>query len=128
MRNAQSTLRVDIRDRGHDGGTTVHLRLGGELDVTSSPLLQTVIDQVLAPRRTPMCSRLVVDMSGVSFADASGLCPLLLARAMLARRGGQVELRHCRRGVQRVLHVLGLDSMSTVDLRPTATVADQSVG
>jgi hypothetical protein len=50
-------------------------------------------------------------MSGVGFADASGISPLLLARAVLARRGGRVELRFCRRGVLRLLRVLGLDEM-----------------
>jgi hypothetical protein len=36
---------------------------------------------------------------------------LLLARAVLARRDGSVELRHCRRGVLRLLRLLGLEGM-----------------
>ncbi len=107
MRNAQSTLAVDMRSEGR----VVTVRLDGELDITSSPLVQAVVDQALAARRQPPCERLVVDMSSVGFADASGISPLLLARALLARRGGRVELRHCRRGVLRLLRVLGLDDM-----------------
>jgi anti-anti-sigma factor len=107
VRNAQSTLAVDVRSEG----PTVLVRLDGELDITSSPLLQAVVDQVLAARRQPPCQHLVVDMSGVGFADASGLSPLLLARAVLARRDGSVELRHCRRGVLRLLRLLGLEGM-----------------
>lgn len=69
MRSTQSTLAVDVQP----DGATVHVRLEGELDMTSSPLLQAVVDQTLAARRVPRCHRLVVDMSGVSFADASGI-------------------------------------------------------
>lgn len=107
MRSAQSTLAVDVR---HDG-PTVTVRLDGDLDITSSPLLQAVVDQALAARRTPPCSRLVVDMSGVGFADASGISPLLLARALLAKRGGSIELRRCRRAVLRLVRLLDLADM-----------------
>ncbi|HEU4910481.1 MAG TPA: STAS domain-containing protein [Actinomycetes bacterium] len=107
MRSTQSTLAVDVQP----DGATVHVRLEGELDMTSSPLLQAVVDQTLAARRVPRCHRLVVDMSGVSFADASGISPLLLARARLARRGGRVELRHCRRAVLRLIRLLDLADM-----------------
>jgi ABC-type transporter Mla MlaB component len=50
-------------------------------------------------------------MSGVGFADASGISPLLLARAVLARRSGHIELRHCRRGVLRLVRLLDLQDM-----------------
>lgn len=111
MRSAQSTLSVEVRHTGHPEGSVVLVRLDGELDITSSPLLLTVVEQALAARRDPPCSLLVVDMSGVAFADASGISPLLLARATLTRRGGRVELRHCRRAVRRLLRVLGLEDM-----------------
>jgi hypothetical protein len=39
------------------------------------------------------------------------MSPLLMARAVLARRGGHVELRHCRRGVLRLLRLLAVDDM-----------------
>jgi anti-anti-sigma factor len=107
VRSTQSTLAVDVRPDGR----TVHVRLDGELDITTSPLLQTVVEQVLPARRIPRCTRLVVDMSGVGFADASGISPLLLARATLARRGGRVELRHCRRGTLRMIRLLDLTDM-----------------
>jgi anti-anti-sigma factor len=111
VRNAQSTLAVDVRP----DGATVVVRLDGDLDITSMPLLQAVVDQVLAARSRPPCSHLVVDMSGVGFADASGISPLLLARAMLARRGGRVELRHCRRAVLRLVRLLDLRDMLADD-------------
>ena len=107
MRSAQSSLAVDVRP----DGPTVTVRLEGELDMTSSPLLQAVVDQALAARRAPLCTRLVVDMSGVGFADASGISPLLLARAVLAKRSGTIELRRCRRAVLRLVRLLDLEDM-----------------
>ena len=108
MRSAQSTLAVDVKPEG----PMVTIHLVGELDITSSPLLQAVVEQSLASRREPGCEQLVVDMSGVSFADASGLSPLLLARATLARRGGRIALRHCRRPVLRLLRALDLEDLA----------------
>ena len=115
MRNAQSTFAVDVRTEsapdGASADATITMVLDGELDMTSSPLLLTVVEQAVAARRKPPCSHLVVDMSGVRFADASGISPLLLARATLARRGGRIELRHCRRSVRRLLRLLELEDM-----------------
>ena len=115
MRSAQSTLSVDVRQEGEPVGSTVVVRLDGDLDITSSPLLQTVVEQALRVRRTPPCGVLVIDMSGVGFADASGISPVLLARATLARRGGRVELRHCRRSVLRLVRLMGLDDLLAAD-------------
>lgn len=123
MRTAQSTLAVDVRQEGEPAGSTVVVRLLGDLDITSSPLLQTVVEQALQARRTPLCTLLVLDMSGVAFADASGISPVLLARATLARRGGRVELRRCRRAVLRLVRLLGLDDLLAADpdvTRPAA--------
>ena len=120
MRNAQSTLAVDVRC---DGGSA-SVRLDGELDITSSPLLQTVLDQLLAPRRQPLCTELAIDMSGLAFADASGLSPVLMARAKMARRGGRVALRHPRRSVTRVLRLLDLGELA--EAPPAADETDSA--
>ena len=115
MRSAQSTLSVSVREEGDPAGSRVVVRLVGELDITSSPLLQAVVEQTCAGRRRPLCRHLVFDMSGVEFADASGISPLLLARATMARRDGRIELLHCRRGVRRLLRLLGIDELATDD-------------
>ena len=113
MRSAQSTLSVTVRPEGEPADERLVVRLVGELDITSSPLLQAVVEQACASRRTPLCRHLVVDMSGVAFADASGISPLLLARATLARRNGTIELRNCRRSVRRLLRLLDLEKLAT---------------
>jgi anti-anti-sigma regulatory factor len=65
-----------------------------------------------------LCTRLVVDMSGIGFADASGISPLLLARAVLARRDGRIELRHCRRAMLRLVRLLDLEDMLAAEGPP----------
>lgn len=109
MRETQATLKVDVLA----GDDTVVVRLEGELDVSTSPLLQSVVDRAVASRRQPPCRLLAVDMRAVTFADASGLCPVLHARAVLVRRGARVELRHCRPAVRRLLHALDLDDLAS---------------
>jgi anti-sigma B factor antagonist len=116
VRTAQSTLSVDVTSDGQEAT----LRLEGELDVTSAPLLQTVLDQLLAPRRVPACTAVVLDMSGLSFTDASGLSPVLMARAFLGQRGGTLLLRHPRRCVRRVLRILDLEDLTSPRSDPLA--------
>jgi anti-anti-sigma factor len=87
------------------------LQLSGELDVTTSPLLQAVLDQLLAAKRRPVINHLVVEMADVRFADAAGLSPVLHARAVLQKRGGCVLVRRPARAVRRVLDVLGLQDL-----------------
>jgi anti-anti-sigma factor len=103
----QTSLTLELSDLGAE----VVLVLAGELDVSTSPLLQAVLDPLIGPRRTPAVRLVVVDMAGVRFADAAGLSPLLHARAALGRGGGCVRVRHPGRPVGRVLDVLGLQDM-----------------
>jgi anti-anti-sigma factor len=58
-------------ERQHDG-TSVYLVVSGELDLCSAPLLRE------AHAREPRdCEFLVVDLSGVTFMDSSGLHALI---------------------------------------------------
>ena len=90
---------------------TATLQLSGELDVTTSPLLQAVLDQLLAAKRRPVINHLVVEMTDVRFADAAGLSPVLHARAVLQKRDGFVLVRRPARAVRRVLEVLSLQDL-----------------
>ncbi|MFF8867878.1 STAS domain-containing protein [Streptomyces sp. NPDC015139] len=69
-------------------GDAVLLGVFGELDAFTGPELGGVVTACLAERP----ARLVVDVSGVSFCDASGLTALLQARER-AVRGGLYVLR-----------------------------------
>ncbi|NHC13408.1 STAS domain-containing protein [Motilibacter deserti] len=99
-----ATLGLDV----DDAGSTVTVRLRGELDLATSGLLQGVLERLLRQRRTPRVDRLVVDTAQVSFIDAAGVSPLLHARAVLARRGGAFVLPSASSAVARLLTLLGL--------------------
>ncbi len=89
-------------------GRSAVVRLVGRLDAATSRLLQAVLDPLLHRSRQPAVDRLVFDCDGVMFADASGLSPILHARAVLGRRGGVVELRRLPQTVRNVIDVLDL--------------------
>lgn len=81
----------------------------GDLDVSTSPRLLAVIDDLLAEGR----SRITLDLNAVTFIDSSGLGALVKAhkRAAVAGRLTVVRPRpHIRRameisGILRVVHV-----------------------
>lgn len=107
MHGELGTLDIALTE---DDDTAV-LRLRGELDITTSALLDAVLDRVLHAKHEPVVRHLVVDMADVRFADAAGLSPVLHARAVLGRREGCVLVRRPTRAVRRVLDVLSLQEM-----------------
>ena len=105
--DGSATLGLDL----DDAGSTVTVRLRGELDLATSGLLQGVLERLLRHRRDPRVDRLVVETAQVSFVDAAGVSPLLHARAVLARRGGSLHLPAASQSVTRLLTLLGLDDL-----------------
>lgn len=105
-------VRYDVHER--NGATA--LRLAGELD-GSSPRVVSLIEQAGNP-----CPRVVLDLSRVSFLDASGLSLLVLANRRLRDRGGGLVLRRPHPAVRRLLHLCGSEMPLQVE-EPTAFVA-----
>lgn len=81
-----------------DGSPVV--RLEGELDMTTSPKLEAAVAAVIAT--SP--DRLVIDATGLEFADSSAIA-LLVRWANLIR---QVEIRHPPELLRHVLARMGL--------------------
>jgi anti-anti-sigma factor len=90
---------------------TVLLRPTGELDVATSPELKRALDGVAGTHCT-----IVVDLSGVTFADCAGLRPL---RRAIREGGDEITSVRCfaaRPRVERVLRMTGLQlSLSPAD-------------
>jgi anti-anti-sigma factor len=86
------------------GGITI-AELTGELDIASAPTLR---EQLLSLLR-PGSSRLVIDLSKVSFADASGLAVLVSTARRARLLGGFVRLAAVSPQSGQVLHITGLD-------------------
>jgi len=87
-------------------GTTLVIPVG-EADFWNRPVLQRALDGVIVPD----CGRVIVDLDGVTFMDASILGLLVDARHRVAAAGGRL-LVTCRIRVgRRVLEAAGLMSL-----------------
>jgi anti-sigma B factor antagonist len=99
--------------------------LTGELDIASAPALR---DQLLSVLR-PGSSRLVMDLSKVSFCDASGLAVLVNTARRARLLGGFLRLAAVSPQAGRVLNITGLDRhlaiFPTVQAAITGTQAAQ---
>lgn len=91
--------------------------VAGEVDVETSPKLAGTIRQVL--RTAP--ARVVVDMGGVEFIDASGIGVLLAAADAARHNGAAVVVRRPSKSVRRVMDLLQLDGALPVEDEPAGT-------
>lgn len=100
-------------------GVTV-LVLRGDLDITRTPRLQVVLNEVL--RSQP--AGLVIDLCGVSFVDSTGLALLLNAQRRASRQGIPMRLA-CN--APRTLELLNFTRLvREFDLYPTRREAVRS--
>lgn len=95
-------------------GHTV-LTIRGELDIAATAALRDQIAIALKNTTTPV----IIELSGVSFCDASGLA--LLVGARRRAKPHRLTLAAPRRNVHKLLRITGLDRAFTV--HPTLTAA-----
>ena len=95
----------------HDDGRCLTLRLVGELDhaaaQTVMPGIEDAVEEYL-PRRC------VLDLTGVSFMDSSGIAVILTTDRLLRQTGGALALSGVPGQVRRVLDVAGLTKIVPV--------------
>jgi anti-anti-sigma factor len=107
--HGRMTLRVIER------GATRTLILSGEFDLASRALL----DDALAAAGREQVETLVLDLSGVSFMDSTGLHAVLVAKDLCARRGCELLLVRGSRQVQRLFELSGvLAQLKFCEARP----------
>ncbi|MFC4584860.1 STAS domain-containing protein [Sphaerisporangium corydalis] len=99
-------LSVIVRD------DTAVCRVTGDVDISCSPMLRERLLAALGPQRT----RLVLDLSGVTFMDASGLGALMAARRRSLLLGGGMRIVAPSSPVRRVLEASGLRSRFPVEV------------
>lgn len=78
--------------------------LAGELDMDAAPQLVEVLDPLLS--KGP--ADIVLDFSGVSFIDSSGIAVLVRAENRLREQGRHIRVRSPRSQALRVFEVTGL--------------------
>jgi anti-sigma B factor antagonist len=83
---------------------TILLRVGGEVDMLSSPTLRDSIASALSGAH----QRLIVDLDHVEFLGTSGLAALVEARASAEQSNTELWLACSRRQVLRPLRIAGL--------------------
>jgi anti-anti-sigma factor len=103
MTNSATTIHPILGPVRTVDGITI-AGLAGELDLASATALREELLGLLRPGS----SRLVLDLSRVSFADASGLAVLIGTGRRARLLGGFLRLAAVSRQVDRVLRLTGL--------------------
>ena len=96
-------MELDLSTRGY--GDHAVVSVGGEVDLETATRLG---DAALEALRD-LSSHLVLDLSGVSFMDSTGLKVLLSLQRSAALAGGSLTVAGATRPVRRILTLTGLD-------------------
>jgi anti-anti-sigma factor len=104
---------------GRDGPVIV--TLAGELDMASAPAVRERLLSLLRPG----ANRLVIDMSAIWYADASGLAVLVNTQRRAVLLGGTLRLAALQPAVARVLTTTGLSRHLAVYPTAAAAIADR---
>ena len=113
-----SVFRMSLTVRTEQRNDLVVVAVGGELDMATAPQLQDEITDQLDRGHT----RLVFDLTDVSFCDSTGLSVFVRAKNSCDEAGGVVRLAAPQRGVLRILQVSGL-----VEVLQTYPTVDEAV-
>jgi anti-sigma B factor antagonist len=90
-------------------GTQALVRLSGELDIDGAP----EVSSRLSDLATKALDTVVLDVSGLTFLDSSGLRAILSARNELQSTGATLVLEGVTGTVERVLDATGLRELLT---------------
>ena len=105
---------MDLILESRQHGSWTILRVAGELDLHTSPLLQERLVDMLGEG----VSRLALDLQNVGFMDSSSLAVLVTALKRLRERNGEMTLLGVNGSPLKVLALTGIDQVMTV--YPTA--------
>ncbi len=95
-----------LRESQSDG--VAHLHLGGELDLAAKPAVNELVRRRLADAAI---TRLVIDLSGVTFIDSSGIGTLIGCRNLAERAGKVLQAIGAQGRVARVLELTGVGDL-----------------
>lgn len=87
------------------------IALSGEIDHHGAREMMAQLDQAIAER---LPARLVLDLSGVTFMDSSGIAVLLRSRRQLEHTGGELRVTGIPAQARRVLDAAGVSRLVTI--------------
>lgn len=85
--------------------STLIVRIETELDQRAAAQIRGELDRLL---RDPMIRHLVLDLSGITFMDSSGIGLIIGRYKLLAKRGGSVSVKNADARVNRIFEMSGL--------------------
>ncbi|WP_199439814.1 STAS domain-containing protein [Umezawaea beigongshangensis] len=101
----------DLVTTARTSGTGSVLALAGELDLSTADRVRSALDALaLGPGW-----RLVLDLSGVTFCDSSGITALVVAHNRARAVNADLVLAGVPDHLVRMLRVVGLDQVFTTD-------------
>lgn len=89
------------------------VRLAGHLTFAENGAFRQVVERL----EHAGCQRVVFDLSQVDFIDSAGMGLLLVARDLVAGKGGGVALRNAVGQVERMLHLAKFGDFFTIEAR-----------
>jgi anti-sigma B factor antagonist len=95
------------------------LPLKGEIDLHVSPRVESSLASMIAKRP----EHVVVDLSGVTFIDSSGLAVLIKAMQDLKEYGGKLTLAGINNDVRSIFEIARLDRVFVIDPRDDELLA-----
>jgi anti-sigma B factor antagonist len=99
------TDELAIIDMEHDW---VCVRLRGEIDLASAPILRTLTAEAF---RTPEAAGVVIDLAGCAFMDSTGLNALVAAKHAAEATGRPLRITGAHGIVRRVMQLTELDAV-----------------
>jgi anti-sigma B factor antagonist len=103
-----------------DRGASVHLRLSGELDISTAPKVEDELARV-EPNRP---ETIVLDLSNLAFMDSTGLRLLIAADTRARQQGRRLVIVKGPEAVQRVFRITRLEErLDIVDDVPSDPAA-----
>jgi anti-sigma B factor antagonist len=99
---------IEIEVRRRDESTVVGVR--GEVDVATAPALRDGLDEALEGGIGPV----VVDLTGVTFIDSTGLGVLIGARRRCVEGGRELRVVVAEPRILKVFEITGLTELFTI--------------
>jgi anti-sigma B factor antagonist len=96
------------------------LPLEGEIDLHRSPRVERSLASMI--RKRP--DRIVVDLSGVTFIDSSGMAVLIRAMQNMKEYGGNLSLSGMNDNVRPIFETARLDQIFVIDPGDSGSFAD----
>lgn len=120
-RSVDSLLTVSSKPLEDRVGTVVLVTVSGELDMVGTPVLATELATVLR-KSTPKI--VLVDLSGVSFLDSTGISALIDAHNRAQASSRHLRLYGASRVVRRPLELTGVTEFLEIYETPAAALSD----